>query len=139
MVAILTHPDAALTYIDAVLMYMDGALAHMDAALPPLEVACTMAALDLIGGGVSMHDESPQDLREIGCSVDGNKVLLTRDANLNSAKNRFLECFPEVRDIPLIVLVDETDEFLVLMDEICTPKRDPGAQVTWADEDYKSH
>jgi hypothetical protein len=76
-------------------------------------------------------------MQEIGFPIGGDKVFLTSDANRDSAKNRFLECSPEAEGMPVIVLVDETDEFLVLMDEIRTPKREPGAHVTWEDEDSK--
>jgi hypothetical protein len=151
MVAILAEPDAALTYMELYMktymeayieLYTDGAFAQMDTALPQMNAACRMQKcksaplLGFTGGAV---DDSPDDLQDIGFPMGGDKVFLTSDANQDSAKNRFLECSPEARGVPVVVLVDETDEFLVLMDmdeTLCTPKRDPG--VTWEDEDSKN-
>jgi len=125
MVAISELPDAALTltYMEAYMKtymeaYMEAYMAaHLNAALPQAEVACRMSDRDLTIGAVASHDDGPHDSQEIGFPKNGDMVFLRGDANRNSAKNRFLECFPEVKDVPVVVLVNETDEFLVLMDE----------------------
>jgi hypothetical protein len=152
MVAILVYPDAAFPYMELYMKtymeaymeaYTDGAFARMDTALLQVDVArgmqkCKSAPhLCLTGGAASSHDNRSHDLHDIGFPIDGEKVFLTRDANRDSAKNRFLESSPEADGMDVIVLVDDADEFLVLMDEIRTPKREPGAHVTWDDEDSK--
>ena len=111
--------------------------------MPQVDVArgmqkCKSAPhLCLTGAAVSSRDDSSHDMQEIGFPIGGDKVFLTSDANQDSVKNRFLESCPEVRDVAVVVLANDTDEFLVLMDEIRTPKSDPGAQATWDYDDSK--
>jgi hypothetical protein len=115
----------------------------MDAAMPQMDKLGILAWDDVTdmrsttSGSGSSHDDDLEDLQEISCPTDGDKVFLTSDANQDSVKNRFLESCPEVRDVAVVVLANDTDEFLVLMDEIRTPKSDPGAQATWDYDDSK--
>jgi hypothetical protein len=152
MAALLAHPDAALTYLEAYAKtymeaymeaYMEGALGCMnavlecpDAAWPEMDKACSMSDLDPSRGAVASHDDRTQP--DMIFPLEANKVFLARDANQDSAKNQFLEGCPEARDTLVVVLVDETDEFLVLMDENRTPKPGPGSPVVWEDEDSKN-
>jgi hypothetical protein len=150
MAAILAHPDAALTYLEAYAKtymeaymeaYMESAFGRMDAvfarpdaAWPQTAPACSMSDLGPHRGAVVAHGDRLTE-PDLVFPLDGTKVFLTRDENQNSAKSRFLEGCPLARETPVVVLVEETDEFLILMDDNRTPKCSPGSQVAWEDGD----
>jgi hypothetical protein len=140
MVAISAHPDAALMYMELYMKtYMETYVeAYLEACMDSASERMDMPQMEkrITSGAVSSQDDGLQDLKEIGCP--GNKVFLTSDANRKSAKNRFLESNPAFRDVAVVVLADESDEFLVVMDEIRSPKLNPGAPATWEDDDSKS-